>query len=267
MTDTAIPVKTKHVLFCHCGGERIQADLLHMIDEHLKKMPGIVTRFSDLCGIVALRRDLLSALFNADSEYLVVGCHLRTMNLLFEQVEEQAGKPSGFSHINLFESTPDQALDSINRFCCNGEGNTVYHEITEDSGWPSWYPVIDYKRCSACGQCADFCLFGVYEKNPNGVQVINPRGCKNNCPACARICPQAAIVFPKYKQGGAIGGSEKIDEIAEQSRQTRDIREILGGDIYNALEGRKLKRKSIILQEAMRRAQEERNLAIRENRH
>ena len=72
MTDTAIPVKTKHVLFCHCGGERIQADLLHMIDEHLKKMPVIVTRFSDLCGIVALRRDLLSALFNADADYLVV---------------------------------------------------------------------------------------------------------------------------------------------------------------------------------------------------
>ncbi len=133
-------------------------------------------------------------------------------------------------------------------------------------GWPSWYPVIDYSRCTSCGQCADFCLFGVYDKTPERVNVINPEGCKNNCPACARICPAAAIIFPKYKYGGAIGGSDEIDEQAELRRQSQDIADFLGNDIYSAIEKRKAKRQSIIRQEAMNKAISERENALRENK-
>jgi ferredoxin len=92
--------------------------------------------------------------------------------------------------------------------------------------------------------------------------VVNPQGCKNNCPACARICPQTALIFPKYKYGGAIGGSEEIDEVEEKNRQTQDISDLLGGDIYVALERRKLKRRSIIMEEAMRKAVEEKEKAV-----
>jgi MinD superfamily P-loop ATPase len=134
-------------------------------------------------------------------------------------------------------------------------------EMQSEAEWPSWYPVIDYSRCTACGQCADFCLFGVYEKAEGKVNVINPKGCKNNCPACARICPQTAIIFPKYKQGGAISGSDSIDEVAEQQRLQQDMSSILGSDIYKALEQRKVKRQSIIKEDAMKKAIEERDRA------
>jgi NAD-dependent dihydropyrimidine dehydrogenase PreA subunit len=131
--------------------------------------------------------------------------------------------------------------------------------------WPSWYPVIDYARCNNCGQCAEFCLFGVYEKSDGKVAVVNPKSCKNNCPACARICPQVAIVFPKYAQGGVIGGSESFDEVAEMQRLQQDTDTILGNDIYQALESRKMKRRLIIRGDAMERAIRERDEALGHN--
>ena len=60
-----------------------------------------------------------------------------------------------------------------------------------------WYPVIDTDRCRACDQCRQFCLFGVYGKDEAGrVAVDHPLNCKPGCPACARICPAQAIIFP-----------------------------------------------------------------------
>ncbi len=100
-----------------------------------------------------------------------------------------------------------------------------------------------------------------YEKAEGKVIVTNPKGCKNNCPACARICPHTAIIFPKYKQGGAISGSDLIDEIAEQQRLQQDLKSIAGNDIYKVLEERKAKRQSIIKADAMKKAIEERDKA------
>ena len=96
------------------------------------------------------------------------------------------------------------------------------------------------------------------------IKVVNSKSCKNNCPACARLCPQLAIVFPKYTGGGIIGGAEQVNEVEEQKRQQMDMNSILGIDIYKALEQRKLKRQSIIKNEAMQRALEEREKALQE---
>jgi NAD-dependent dihydropyrimidine dehydrogenase PreA subunit len=262
MEENINPRDSKHILFCYCGGERIRPELLNVVDEYLKENQVDVTRLSDLCGLAAQNRELLRGLFKAGAEYLVIGCYPRTINLLLDQIKEQAGKPEVLSYINLIDLTPGEAIDRINKFCGNYPGNAVHHEITESSGWPSWYPVVDYSRCTACGQCADFCLFGVYEKTENRINVVNPAGCKINCPACARICPSTAIIFPKYKNGGAICGSDEIDEQAEQQRQAQDMENILGNDLYIALEQRKAKRRSIIREEAMNRAMSERDNAI-----
>ncbi|MGE5670192.1 MAG: hypothetical protein ACM31E_02030, partial [Fibrobacterota bacterium] len=70
----------------------------------------------------------------------------------------------------------------------------------------------------------------------------------------------------KYKHGGAISGSAEIDEMAEQKRQAMDIESMLGNDIYSALEQRKLKRQSIIRSDAMKKAMEERDKALNENK-
>jgi NAD-dependent dihydropyrimidine dehydrogenase PreA subunit len=71
-----------------------------------------------------------------------------------------------------------------------------------------WYPVVDGSRCIQCGHCLQFCLFGVYALDAEGkVYVHQPDSCKPGCPACSRICPQSAIMFPLYEKDSAIAGS------------------------------------------------------------
>jgi Pyruvate/2-oxoacid:ferredoxin oxidoreductase delta subunit len=101
-----------------------------------------------------------------------------------------------------------------------------------------WYPVIDYSRCTNCMECLDFCLFGVYGVDKlDRIAVENQDNCKRGCPACSRVCPEQAIMFPDYKTPaiagapvGAIGGL-KID-----------LTKLFGGDVKDALEQAALER-------------------------
>jgi NAD-dependent dihydropyrimidine dehydrogenase PreA subunit len=94
-----------------------------------------------------------------------------------------------------------------------------------------WYPVIDYSRCTNCLECLDFCLFGVYGVDAfERIVTENQDQCKKGCPACSRVCPQQAIIFPEYKSAaiagadtGAVGGL-KID-----------LSRLFGGDVADAL--------------------------------
>ena len=70
-----------------------------------------------------------------------------------------------------------------------------------------WYPVLDYSRCASCKQCLDFCLFGVYSLEHGQVVASCPDHCKPGCPACARVCPEGAIIFPHYGADPAIAGA------------------------------------------------------------
>ena len=81
-----------------------------------------------------------------------------------------------------------------------------------------WYPVIDYDRCTNCLECLDFCLFGVYGVDSfERIITENQDQCKKGCPACSRVCPQQAIIFPEYKSPAIAGantgavGALKID--------------------------------------------------------
>jgi ferredoxin len=106
-----------------------------------------------------------------------------------------------------------------------------------------WYPVIDYSRCTNCMECLDFCLFGVYGVDGlDRIRVENQDNCKRGCPACSRVCPEHAIMFPDYKTpaiaGAPVGGVSglKIDlsrlfgggdalQIAAQERDTELVRD------------------------------------------
>jgi NAD-dependent dihydropyrimidine dehydrogenase PreA subunit len=80
-----------------------------------------------------------------------------------------------------------------------------------------WYPVIDYSRCTNCMECIDFCLFGVYGLDrAETILVEQPDNCRKGCPACSRICPENAIIFPQHKTPAIAGAtvdtsSRKID--------------------------------------------------------
>jgi Pyruvate/2-oxoacid:ferredoxin oxidoreductase delta subunit len=110
--------------------------------------------------------------------------------------------------------------------------------------WKPWFPVIDYDRCTNCMQCLSFCLFGVYGVDGDKrIQVQNNDNCKTNCPACSRVCPEAAIMFPKYK-AGPINGDLVSDADLQKEKMKVDISALLGGDVYAMLRLRSEKAKS-----------------------
>lgn len=114
----------------------------------------------------------------------------------------------------------------------------------QHGAWKPWFPVIDYDRCTNCMQCLSFCLFGVYGVDGDKrIQVQNNDNCKTNCPACSRVCPEAAIMFPKYK-AGPINGDTVSDADLQKEKMKVDISALLGGDVYSMLRLRSEKAKS-----------------------
>ncbi len=110
--------------------------------------------------------------------------------------------------------------------------------------WKPWFPVIDYDRCTNCMQCLSFCLFGVYGvDSERKLQVQNQDNCKTNCPACSRVCPEAAILFPKYK-AAPINGDVVHDADLQREKMKVDISALLGGDVYSLLRERTAKAQS-----------------------
>ncbi|MFM7107871.1 MAG: ferredoxin family protein [Planctomycetaceae bacterium] len=104
--------------------------------------------------------------------------------------------------------------------------------------WKPWFPVIDTARCTNCMQCLSFCLFDVYGvTDDNRLRVENPANCKVNCPACSRVCPDVAIMFPKYHAGPIDGGPVSDADVTREKMKV-DISALLGGDIYAKLRGR-----------------------------
>jgi NAD-dependent dihydropyrimidine dehydrogenase PreA subunit len=81
----------------------------------------------------------------------------------------------------------------------------------EDSGGRRWYPVIDYSRCTNCMECIDFCLFGVYGVDRiDTILVEQPDNCRKGCPACSRVCPENAIMFPQHKTPAIAGSNDGV---------------------------------------------------------
>ncbi len=123
--------------------------------------------------------------------------------------EERSARPIMVELGSNLNHTPNDVADKANPFA---------PEQLLSAPERRWYPVIDYSRCTNCMECIDFCLFGVYGVDQNErILVENQDNCKRGCPACSRVCPEHAIIFPEYKTpaiagapGGAVSGL-KID--------------------------------------------------------
>lgn len=90
------------------------------------------------------------------------------------------------------------------------EQPTVVNRIEESSG-RRWYPVIDFSRCTNCMECIDFCLFGVYGVDSvDTILVEQPDNCRKGCPACSRVCPENAIMFPQHKTPAIAGSNDAV---------------------------------------------------------
>jgi Pyruvate/2-oxoacid:ferredoxin oxidoreductase delta subunit len=138
---------------------------------------------------------------------------------------------------NLDSRTPQQVAELV-------ETTRTEAQAAPHGSWKPWFPVIDYDRCTNCMQCLSFCLFGVYGVDTEKrIQVQNQDNCKTNCPACSRVCPEAAIMFPKYK-AGPINGDVVSDADLQREKMKVDISALLGGDVYSLLRQRSEKAKS-----------------------
>jgi len=108
----------------------------------------------------------------------------------------------------------DRFLNPVNAASDPANANL---QVIEENAARRWYPVIDFSRCTNCMECIDFCLFGVYGVDTvDTILVEQPDNCRKGCPACSRVCPENAIIFPQHKTPTIAGapseaGGLKID--------------------------------------------------------
>jgi NAD-dependent dihydropyrimidine dehydrogenase PreA subunit len=231
------------ILFCQCAyAQIIPAERKGRVLAGLAAAGAKCTAVPDLCGLAARKEPLLAELAG-QSGLKIVACHPRAVRWLFHR----AGAPLQPGRFEVFNMRVQEADEILARLAPGSQGAAAPPpEAASEGDWIPWFPVIDYERCTNCKQCLEFCLFGVYEADSAGkVTVTNPASCKTHCPACARICPQAAIVFPKVEDA-PINGAEVADEALAHAQAKINIEEILGDNIYAALAKRRAKRKALL---------------------
>ncbi len=145
---------------------------------------------------------------------------------------EAAGEP-----VTVHDATGRSAADVVTAVE-GARGARPLNAPGAADAWKPWFPVIDPARCTNCMQCLSFCLFDVYGvDSEHRLRVENPANCKVNCPACSRVCPDVAIIFPKY-HAGPIDGAPVAEADVGREKMKIDISALLGGDLYARLRER-----------------------------
>ena len=237
------------ILYCHCTNAGVlpaatrDAVLRALCDSGLP-----FEAVADLCELSA-RRDPLLKRLAAAGPLTIAACHPRTIRCLFAAADAPLSQESA-QLLNLRTEDAELSCVAIREIpqAQNGQ-NGASHENFEtvqaglesaavpSGAWNPWAPVIDYDCCTGCMQCLSFCLFGVYAVDQSGnVEVRNPTQCKNNCPACSRVCPEAAILFPKH-DADAINGGTSGGGVTREAMKV-DISALLGGNLHSLLRER-----------------------------
>lgn len=245
-----------HVL-CNCNyANVIPPDVLAGVRAALEGARLDLVETADLCRLAAQRDPVLQEW--AGGDVVVLACHPRAVQWLFAA----GGAPLDPEHTTVINLRTKPVEDALRRL----EIEPALTLGASRSGgpepeWQPWFPVIDYDRCTNCRQCFNFCLFGVYEMSPDDtVSVRKPGNCKNNCPACARICPQIAIMFPKLNEEPLNGGEIADEELARANVQV-NLEKALGDNVYGVLQQRRRKaqaRRLLRRREERERAEHER---------
>ena len=148
--------------------------------------------------------------------------------------------------LGLLDNPPDVAanVEVHVRNLADVSALDAAREVRKETGtreleaWKPWFPVIDFDRCTNCMQCLTFCLFDVYGVDKQQkITVQNQDNCKTDCPACSRVCPEVAILFPKYAKGPINGDVVREQDVQREAMKV-DITTLLGGDLYGSLRTR-----------------------------
>ena len=255
------------ILYCHCAhADVIGAETRRRVLEALTQSGAAYEAVADLCELAARHDPLLKKLAEGGPTH-IIACWPRTIRWLFAYAGATLPKAAV---INNMRKEPAEAIvahlaaekgavpflrrrkkGTVPFSAARKKGTVPFSEKPEKGTapffpakkpgeWIPWFPVLDYDRCQDCRQCLQFCLFGVYAADEGGkVRVAKPENCKTGCPACARICPQAAIIFPKYAEG-PISGDDAPPPAAEEGRPEKpiDFSSLAGLDIHEAIRRR-----------------------------
>jgi len=233
--DGGLADGNRRVLYCHCAYfDVVPLETRLGVLAGLQAAEGVeLTAVRDVCGLAADKDLLLRKL--ADGPALtVVACYPRAVRCLFAS----AGAPlveDRVTFLNMRTQSAEEIVSALGVPPADRPADVT--ALAPVGSWRPWFPVIDPDRCVQCKQCLNFCLFGVYAIGPDGeVRVENPDHCKTNCPACARVCPEGAIVFPKYRSGPICGDDSAAEPAAEPV--SVDVAELVAGDVRQVLRNR-----------------------------
>lgn len=201
-------IQNKKVTICACSSRSlIDKNKVAVIAARMKNVGYDVRITADLCRIVMQdspdTADMVSG--------IILACYPRTIRSHLDRL----GRKTEQITVDIRSQTLFEIFSQLGLECPNPEEDTLTEEafrrmideLPVETGVDAWYPVIDKTRCTECGKCHDFCLFGVYSVENRKIRVAQPQHCKNNCPACARMCPTKAIIFPKYEKSPVNGGT------------------------------------------------------------
>jgi NAD-dependent dihydropyrimidine dehydrogenase PreA subunit len=248
-TKTNKTDKQPRILYCNCSNSSIiHTETKQEVQSALHCSGMDIITVPDLCGLAA-RRHLKLEHIAASESLTIVACYPRAVKWLFYSAGVTLSETVKI--LNMREQTIEEIKNILGKEKNQVESinDTTFPDFSDnkESEWIPWFPVIDYDRCKNCQQCASFCLFGTYETTSDGrVVVSNPHHCKTNCPACARICPEAAIMFPKLEES-PINGDEIRNEQETRALIQLNTEAMLGDDVYAALAERRRKAKRRLL--------------------
>jgi len=233
----------KRIVYCHCAySELIPRALRRRVLGGLLAADVELVTVPDLCGLAARKDPLLAEL--AEGGATIVACHPRAVRALFDA----AGCPlpeEGGELLNMKGQTAEDILAAAVGAVPEGNDAAVDAAIDDILGrkdaWLPWFPAIDRDRCRNCRQCLNFCLFGVFALDGKRVVVQSPEKCKTYCPACSRVCPDVAIIFPKFKDR-PIDGDVVTDADLQGEKVGVQVKDVIKGDVYATLRERGRKR-------------------------
>jgi len=239
--------KTVRILYCHCSNTdlvpaKAKAAALKALAEAGLEFEAV----PDLCELAAKRDPALARLAKG-GPLRIIACYPRTIRWLFAAAGARLAE-KGVEVLNLRADGAKKIVAKLKakKTATRKGSKPATAALLKDldgaarqlGEWIPWFPVIDRSLCKNCKQCLNFCLFGVYTLADDGtVRVEHPESCKNGCPACARVCPHLAIIFPKH-DGAPVNGAEVSREDLSRGDMRVGLQAHSRADILAALRER-----------------------------
>ena len=223
------------MIYCDCAyTDRVSSATREAVLQGLSQAGVSFEAVPDLCQLAAEQDPRLQA-WSKGPALTVIACFPRTIQWLFHLGAAPLPEEMPVTCMNMRTQSAEEILAAVSR--SHSDETPVKPPIIQKEGdWIPWFPVLDYERCQTCKLCLNFCLFGVYALSEQGqVRVTQPANCKTNCPACARVCPHQAIIFPKHAEA-PINGDAVPDTAPETHAQ--GLETLLSGSIHDALRAR-----------------------------